>query len=105
MHPLINKKVLVTTSNWFYGADGKTYRAIHGILKNVQEVSKLLGFTPNRSHANWYLEIGEMVIMGCQVMYLIQCDNVEQNSVISDWKDTENGISVYNRPNLIYFVS
>lgn len=33
MQNFINKKVLVTTQGWFYGKDGRSYRAVHGTLK------------------------------------------------------------------------
>lgn len=73
----IGKKVLITTSNWFIAPDGKDYRAVHGTLKGVHEAGKSLGFIPNRSHANWFIEVGSMIIMGCQVMYVIECETVE----------------------------
>lgn len=107
MHNLINKKVLITTQGWFYGTDGKQYKAVHGTLKGVHESGKTLGFIPNRSHANWYIEIGEMIIMGCQVMYIIQCDSVNTNNVI-DWStelESEKGIKEYERPTAIFITT
>ncbi len=105
MKEFINKKVLVTCQNWFYGADGKQYKAIHGTLKAIHESGKELGFIPNRSHANWYFEIGEMVIMGCQIMYVLQCDTVH-NGYVTDWNNdnTEKQIVEYDRPTAIYIV-
>jgi hypothetical protein len=106
MQDLINKKVLVTTEAWFIGRDGRSYRAIHGTLKAVHEVGKTLGFIPNRSHANWFIEIGEMIIMGCQIMYMEQCNTVHTGSVM-DWTTEENvnGIKEYERPTSIYIVT
>jgi hypothetical protein len=107
MEKFLNKKVLVTTQNWFYGSDGKQYRSVWGTLKGVHEAGKTLGFIPNRSHANWFIEIGDMVIMGCQVMYLIQCDNINTSDVF-DWvtdNQKENGINKYTRPTAIYIVN
>jgi len=109
MKDLIGKKVLVTTSGWFYGKDGKSYRAAHGTLKGVHESNKTLGFIPNRAHTNWFIEIGEMIIMGCQVMYLIQCDSVESGAV-KDWTTegqslNEKGIKEYERPSTIYILN
>lgn len=40
MQNFINKKVLVTTQNWFYGKDGKQYKSVHGTLKAVHEAGK-----------------------------------------------------------------
>jgi hypothetical protein len=74
MKAFIGSKVLVTTSNWFYGPDGKQYRGVWGTLHSINEAGKELGFIPNRAHANWFLQIGTVVIMGCQAMYVIQTD-------------------------------
>jgi len=57
MHSYINQKVLLTSQNWFYAPDGKQYKAVWGTLKGIHEAGKTLGFIPNRSHANWFLEI------------------------------------------------
>lgn len=107
MQNFINKKVLITTSGWFYGADGKMYRAVHGTLKGVHESGKTLGFIPNRSHANWYIEIGELVIMGCQVMYVLECETVHTGRVSDYTTDGqgEKGITEFERPTAIYSVN
>lgn len=81
MEEFIGKKVLVTCSDWFYGEDGRQYKAIHGTLKGVHEAKEKLGFIPNRAHANWFYEIGNMVVMGCQVMYIQQVDEVNLKHV------------------------
>lgn len=102
-----NKKVLITTSGWFYGADGKSYRAVHGTLKGIHESGKTLGFIPNRSHANWFIEIGELVIMGCQVMYILECETVSTEPVVDYTTEGqgENGIKEFERPTAIYIVN
>ena len=107
MQNFINKKVLVTTQGWFYGKDGRSYRGVHGTLKAVHEAGKTLGFIPNRSHANWFIEIGEMIIMGCQVMHIVECETINTGSV-TDWTTEgqgEKGIKEYERPTAIYVVS
>lgn len=108
MENFIGKKVLITTREWFYGTDGKQYRAVHGTLKAIHEVGKTLGFIPNRSHANWFIEIGEMVIMGCQVMYVNQCDEIH-TGMVEEWtnegRGDKEGIKYYKRPTAIYEVS
>lgn len=107
MNNFINKKVLITTQGWFYGKDGKQYRAVHGTLKAIHEAGKTLGFIPNRSHANWFIEIGEMIIMGCQVMYIIECEDVITTNVM-DWGNPEQGenkAKEFERPSTIYVVN
>ena len=80
----IGKKVLITTSAWFIAPDGKQYRAVHGTLKGVHESGKTLGFIPNRAHANWYIEVGAMFIMGCQALYIIECEEVPNAETIRE---------------------
>lgn len=101
MKEFIGSKVLITTSGWFYAPDGTEYRSVFGTLKAVHEVGKILGFIPNRSHANWFIEIGSMVIMGCQVMYLIKTDTVEMGRV-KNWSFTEGKVNEYEKPSSIY---
>jgi hypothetical protein len=104
MTGFIGKKVLITCQSWFYGKDGRSYRAVHGTLKAVHEAGKTLGFIPNRAHANWFLEIGDMVIMGCQVLYVQECEEVAREDVM-DWTSGENvqgGIQHFMRPTTIY---
>lgn len=103
MQGFLNKKVLITTNSWFYGKDGKQYRAVHGTLKGIHEAGKTLGFIPNRSHANWFIEVGEMVIMGCQVMYIVECEEVHTGNVI-EWTG-EKDSKEYERPSAIYVVN
>ncbi len=103
----VNQKVLITTNNWFIAPDGKQYRAVHGTLKAVHESGKTLGFIPNRSHANWFIEIGEMIIMGCQVMYIVKTETVNTDDV-DEWKMESDSIGKavkYLRPTSIYLTS
>jgi hypothetical protein len=103
MNEFLNCKVLITTCNWFYGTDGKQYKSAWGTLKGIHEAGKTLGFIPNRSHANWFLELGSMMIMGCQVLYIIRCD--EQPNIyakVSDWVNHYGKCSEFERPSAIF---
>lgn len=103
MRNYLNKQVLVTCQSWFYGKDGVQYRAIWGTLKAVHEVKEIFGFTPNRAHANWAVEIGDMVVMGCQVLYVIDCPiKPDYKTVPHVMYDHSNGLKLFNRPNEIY---
>jgi hypothetical protein len=97
----IGHNVLVTTSAWFYGKDGKQYRAIYGKLRGVFAAKDLFGFTPNASHANWLLEIGDMVVMGCQVLYCIKCDDPYVGDT-EDWSNVNGDYKSFARPTSIY---
>lgn len=103
MQHLFNQSVLITTSSWFFAPDGQEYRAVWGTLKGIHEAGKTLGFIPNRSHANWFIEIGGMVIMGCQVMYVIACPAKPNVGTVHTWKtDEHKGIMEYDKPTSIY---
>lgn len=102
MENFINKKVLVTTEGWFYGKDGKTYRAIYGTLKAIHQAEKVVGFTPSRGNVNWFYEIGNMVIMGCQIMYIVQADEVHTGSTKDHRFAPDSSLSICDRPTEIY---
>ncbi len=103
MIDLIGEKVLITTSNWFYAPDGKLYRAVWGTLRSVNEAGKTLGFIPNRAHANWFLQVGELTVMGCQVMYVLRCHEKPELGHVKDYSaDPANGVKEYDRPGSIY---
>ncbi len=98
----IGDKVLVTCDNWFFAPDGQQYRAVHGTLKAVRTAEDTLGIRPNGKSTNWYLEVGNMVIAGCQVHYVMKADtctfdrveqrNVHEGRVITSTAPT----SIYN---------
>ena len=85
----IGKTVLITTDNWFYAPDGKTYRAVFGTLRNVLADSDVLGIKTNARSTNWYLEIGNMVIAGCQIHYAMLAERSEMNfgKVTQDYRE------------------
>lgn len=103
MHDYIGKNVLVTTEDWFIAPDGKDYKAVYGVLKGVHEAGKTLGFIPNRSHANWFLEVGNVTIMGCRVRYVVRTDERPPNTRSLGWTTHDGELKQYERPCMIYF--
>ncbi len=99
----IGDKVLVTVDNWFYAPDGQTYKGVHGTLKGVKTAEATLGIRPNGKSTNWYLEIGNVVIAGCQVHYAVKCDSCEQVKCNGWTTNAESGIKEYEYPSPIYF--
>lgn len=69
-------KVLVTTDEWFFAPDGESYRAVFGTVKAIHTDKDTLGIETNSKSTNWYLEIGNMFIAGCQIHYAIKTDSV-----------------------------
>lgn len=70
----IGDKVLVSFDNYFLAPDGRQYRAAFGTVRAVRTAEESLGVRPNGKSANWYLEVGEMLVAGCQIHYLVKTD-------------------------------
>ena len=70
----VGSNCLVTTNNWFSAPDGEQYTAVYGEIKGIIYDYELLGIKTNRHSTNWYLQIGNMTIAGCQIYYAIQTD-------------------------------
>ncbi len=70
----IGDRVLATCDNYFVAPNGQLYRAVFGTLHAVSSAEDTLGIKPNGKSTNWYLQIGDMTIAGCQVHYLIKTD-------------------------------
>lgn len=103
MKEFLNQKVIITTSAWFYAPDGKLYRAVWGTLKGIHAAKDVLGFTVNASHANFYVEIGNTAIAGCQALYCVRCDNPPiYEKVGHSMYSTEKGYVEIERSNEIY---
>lgn len=85
----IGQTILVTTDNWFYAPDGKTYRAVFGTLRGVLSDGQVLGIKTNARSTNWYLEVGNMVIAGCQIHYAMLAERSEMNfgKVTQDFRE------------------
>lgn len=96
-------KALVTTDNWFYGPDGKAYRAVFGTVKCCRTAEDTLGVRPNGKSTNWYLDIGNVTLAGCQIHYAVRTDTCSKESA-EDWTHSaEHGVQIYRRPSVIYF--
>jgi hypothetical protein len=72
----IGDNILVTTDAWFLAPDGESYRAVWGKLNQVSNSEDVLKIRTNNKSTNWYIVIGNMLVAGCQIHYLIKCDSV-----------------------------
>jgi hypothetical protein len=97
------QKAVVTTDGWFFAPDGQMYRAVFGTVKGIRNDEETLGIKTNKGSTNWYLEIGNMLVAGCQIHYAVKTDsfnprpykrNIEYNGrlVVAD----EDGSNIYN---------
>lgn len=101
MNIQVGDKALVTTYQWFYAPDGAQYRAVYGAVKSIQSDEETLGIKTNRSSTNWYLEIGNMTIAGCQIQYAIKTDECNLGEA-KDHSVKEGVVSNMVRPSHIY---
>lgn len=97
----VGEKALITVDNWFYGPDGRQYRAVFGTVKAVRTAEDSLGVRPNGKSTNWYLEIGNMTIAGCQIHYAMRTD-ICSFSLAKDWTVDAGRLAEYERPCVIY---
>jgi len=72
---MIGKKVLVTTDTWFFAPDGKEYISVYGDLIGVFSDSEITGIKTNSKSTNWYIQVGSMIVAGCQIHYVVNCED------------------------------
>lgn len=72
----IGKRYLITTDNWFRAPDGECYNAAFGTLRGIYSSEEALGVRTNAKSTNWYVQLGNLTIAGCQIHYVIQTDGV-----------------------------
>lgn len=99
----IGKKALITTDNWFFAPNGQTYRAAFGTVKGIHTTEVMFGFTPTGKSTNWFLEIGKMIIAGCQIHYALRTDICSADKALNWASDASNGLKEYMSPCQIYF--
>lgn len=114
MNYLLDKNILVTTSDWFMAPDGIQYKAIYGKLTKIYNAKELIGFDPARQHTNWVYQIGSATIMGCRIMYAIECTIPPNMSTVTDFNCEKAVPSInpaghrsgeYERPSYIFNAS
>ena len=91
----IGSKVLLTVDNWFFAPDGQNYRAVWGTIKGIRQDSEVLGLKTNARSTNWYIEIGNMIVAGCQIHYAVECAAPSFGPCLTD-DGKENASRIYN---------
>lgn len=97
----VGDKVLITTDAWFRAPDGIAYNSVFGTVKGVFGDVDTLGIKTNAKSTNWYAEVGNLTIAGCQMHYVIKCDSVVFGTV-SDFREIDGVIKTFDRPSYIY---
>ena len=67
---------LITCDDWFVAPDGEEYKSVFGTFKKIHNDFETLGIKTNRGSANWFVEIGNIMIAGCQIHYATRTNNV-----------------------------
>ena len=96
-------KALVTTNDWFLAPDGRDYKAVFGTVKAVRTAEATLGVKPNGKSTNWYLEIGNMTVAGCQILYAIKTDHCNPGKAKGWSTSAADGLKEYETPSRIFF--
>lgn len=98
----VGKKVLVTTDNWFVAPDGLQYRAVFGTVQGIFTDSEALGIKTNSRSTNWYAQVGNMMIAGCQIHYAIVTDETAAGERVRDYSVEGGECKEFRRPVQIY---
>ena len=98
----IGDKVLLTTFAYFFAPNGRQYRAVFGTVKNILSSEDTLGIKTNAKSTNWYIEIGNMIIAGCQVNYAVKTDVCNLDDNVDEFGWGENSHHAFSRPSMIY---
>lgn len=80
----IGDKVLVTTDQWFFAPDGESYKAVFGTVKGVFNDQEALGIKTNARSTNWYVQVGNMMIAGCQIHYAVKTESYSDKPPIRE---------------------
>ena len=102
----IGDKILVTTEGWFFAPDGESYKAVYGTLKNLINTEDVLGIKSDKTTAKWALKIGEMIVAGCQIHYMVKSDSCEKkkgNTMYQLNEKAQGVISGISPVSAIYF--
>ena len=103
MNIKIGDKVLVTVDQWFYTPSGNSCNAVFGTVKSIENAEKVLGIKPNSRSTNWYLEVGNMIIAGCQIHYIIKTNNCHSGKFKTWSASAEAGLKEYEIDNPVFF--
>lgn len=97
-------KYLITTDAWFIAPDGRSYQAVWGDVKILEDT--VLGLRTNRNATNWYAKIGSednhVIVAGCQIHYAVKSEKKPFVSHGTDWSFEEGGAKIGKTPTRIY---
>ncbi len=98
----LNETYLINTDKWFVAPDGETYNAVFGTVKTIHDSTSALGVKTNSRSTNWYVEIGNMMIAGCQIHTAFRTNNVSFKDPEKGWALHEGNLLLNTSPSRIY---
>lgn len=104
MNIQIGDSVLVTCERWFTAPDGNVYDSVFGTVKGIYNSNDALGIEVNDKSKDWFLEIGNMVIAGCQINYAVKT-NICSSEPQKRWTVHKGIRHYYEIPCPIYFAN
>jgi len=96
------RNYLITTDAWFFAPDGNTYRSVFGKVTAIQTDAEVLGLKTNAKSTNWYIVVGNMIIAGCQIHYVIQTEECRFEGCGQEKTDANGKICFQTGINRIY---
>lgn len=94
-------RAIITTDAWFYAPDGRSYRAAWGTIKAIRTDQETLGVKTNARSSNWYIEIGDTTIAGCQIHYAVRAP-IAPPTTVQDEAVKDGVVTEYERASHIY---
>lgn len=98
----IGDKYLITTDQWFFAPDGSQYKAVYGTIKGVHEDKQVLDIKTNARSTNWYVEIGNMTVAGCQIHYAVRTNNCACDAMQACEIEYEGKVNMVNKMSRIF---
>ena len=99
----IGKTYLITMDAWFTAPNGMRYNCVFGTVRSIINAADQLGITVNSRSMNFYINIGNLSIAGCQVHYAVECERIDTNlGGVYDFTIKDGEIICYIRDSYIY---
>lgn len=99
----VGDKILFNCDHWFFCPDGKQYRAVWGTLKGIYSSEDTLGVRTNAKSTNWYVQVGDVLIAGCQIHYAVKTDFVcTEGFEEAELNNDKTHVNMVKYPNRIY---
>ena len=95
---------IITTDGFFFGKDGKQYRAVWGNVEIVED--SILGIKTNRNSSNWFAKVGSednhVLVAGCQIHYANRCEVKPELNLVPDFSTASGELKEFEAPSQIY---